>query len=156
MPVNVYECMFLLDTTKISGDLPGAVQQLHAILQRNNAEVLASRAWADQRLAFPIKGQKKGQYYLIYFRTESKNVINIERDCSLNETILRMLILHVDPKLVDLMLAVANDEHAMALQTVNEPPPGEDGDIPRVAMCGDEGGRGIRRNRRPLEVADAE
>ena len=153
MPANVYECMFLLDTTKIAGDLTGAVEQLHAILQRNQAEVLASRPWADQRLAFPVKGQKKGQYYLIYFKTEGKNVINIERDCALNESILRMLILHIDPKLVDLMLAVANDEHAMALQTVNEPPPGEDGDIPGIDL-GDDGGRPIRRSRRALEVAE--
>jgi small subunit ribosomal protein S6 len=151
MPANVYECMFLLDTTKIAGDLAGAVEQLHAILQRNQAEVLASRPWADQRLAFPVKGQKKGQYYLIYFKTEGKNVINIERDCALNESILRMLILHIDPKLVDLMLAVANDEHAMALQTVNEPPPGEDGDIPGIDLGGDDR---PRRSRRALEVAD--
>jgi small subunit ribosomal protein S6 len=154
MPANVYECMFLLDTTKIAGDLTGAVEQLHAILQRNHAEILASRPWAEQRLAFPVKGQKKGQYYLIYFKTEGKNVINIEHDCALNESILRMLILHIDAKLVDLMLAVANDEHAMALQTVNEPPPGEDGDIPGIDMGGDDGGRPIRRSRRPLEVAD--
>jgi small subunit ribosomal protein S6 len=149
MPANVYDCMVLLDTTKIAGDLGAAVEKLHAILQKNNAEVLASRPWAEQRLAFPVKGQKKGQYYLIYFKTEGKNVINIEHDCALNVTILRMLILNIDPKLVDLMLAVANDEHAMALQTVNEPPPGED-DL--GLDLGDEGRQ--RRSRRALEVAD--
>src|SRR5262249_44494408 len=132
---------------------PGAVQQLHGILERNHAEVLASRPWAEQRLAYPVKGQKKGQYYLIYFRTESKNVINIERDCALNEAILRMLILHIDPKLVELMLAVANDEHAMALQTVNEPPPGEEIEIPGMDLGGEEGGR-PRRGRRPLELGE--
>ena len=149
MPANVYECMFLLDTTKIAGDLPGAVEKLHGILQKNNAEVLASRPWAEQRLAFPVKGQKKGQYYLTYFKTEGKNVINIERDCALNESILRMLILNIDPKLVELMLAVANDEHAMALQTVNEPPPGED-DL-GLDLGGDDR---PRRSRRALEIAD--
>src|SRR5258708_5824734 len=118
MPANVYECMFLLDTNKVAGDVPTAAQQLHAILERNHAEVLASRQWDERRLAYPVKGQKKGLYYLIYFRSEGKNLINIERDCALNETILRYLALRVHPKMVDTMLSLARDEHALALQAV--------------------------------------
>ena len=127
MPANVYECMFLLDTNKVAGDVPAAAKQLHAILERNHAEVLASRPWDDRRLAYPVKGHKKGLYYLTYFRTEGKNVVGIEHDCALNETILRTLILNIDPKLVDIMLTLARDEHAVALQTVNEPPDDETG-----------------------------
>jgi small subunit ribosomal protein S6 len=150
MPANVYECMFLLDTTKVAGDVPAAAQQLHAIFERNHAEVLASRPWDERRLAFPVKGQKKGLYYLTYFRTEGKNVVNIERDCALNESILRMLIIHIDPKLVDIMLALARDEHALALQSVTEPQPDDD-----LGLGGDHDDR-VRRPRRPLEVAETD
>jgi small subunit ribosomal protein S6 len=144
MPANVYECMFLLDTNKVAGDVGAASKQLHAILERNQAEVLASRPWDERRLAYPINGHKKGLYYLTYFRTEGKNVVGIERDCALNETILRTLILHVDPKHVDIMLQLARDEHAVALQTVTEPPPDEDG----LGLSEDrEGDRGPRRRR---------
>lgn len=125
MPANVYECMFLLDTNKVAGDVNAAAKQLHAILEKNQAEVLASRPWDERRLAYPIRKHKKGLYYLTYFRTEGKNIVNIERDCSLNETILRSMVLAIDPKLVDAMLTMARDEHAVALQTVNEPPEDE-------------------------------
>ena len=147
MPANVYECLFLLDTNKVANDVGAAAKQLHAILERNHAEVLASRPWDDRRLAYPVKGHKKGLYYLTYFRTEGKNVANIERDFALNETILRTLILTIDPKLVEIMLTLARDEHAVALQSVNEPPPEEEGRV------GDgEGERGPRRGgRRPAE-----
>src|SRR6266852_6546661 len=147
MPANVYECMFLLDTNKVAGDVPAAAQQLHAILERNHAEVLASRSWDERRLAYPVKGQKKGLYYLTYFRSEGKNLVNIERDFALNETILRLLVIHIDPKLVDVMLALARDEHAFALHSVTEPDGDETGDFGN----GDSGGR-ERRGRRPLEV----
>lgn len=126
MPANVYECMFILDTNKVAGDQAGAAKQIHALLERNNAEVLASRPWAEQKLAYPIGNHKKALYYLTYFRTEGKNLVNIERDFSLNETILRNMVLRVDPKLVDIMLQLARDERAMALQTVNAPPPEDD------------------------------
>jgi small subunit ribosomal protein S6 len=147
MPANVYECMFLLDTNKVAGDVSAASKQLHGILERNSAEVLASRPWDERRLSYPVKGHKKGLYYLTYFRTEGKNVASIERDCALNEMILRSMVLNVDPKLVDVMLQLARDEHAVALQTVTEPPPDENG-----MGGGEEGDRGPRRSaRRPPE-----
>jgi small subunit ribosomal protein S6 len=152
MPANVYECMFLLDTNKVAGDVPAAAQQLHALLERNNAEILASRPWDERRLAYPVKGQKKGLYYLTYFRTERKNLINFERDCALNEMILRQLVLAIDPKLVDIMLALARDEHALALHSVTEPDADEALDLGE----GDANGREARRSRRPVEIADAE
>jgi small subunit ribosomal protein S6 len=142
MPANVYECMFLLDPNKVAGDVPGAAKQLQTVLERNHAELLASRPWDDRRLAYPIKGHKKGLYYLTYFRTEGKNLVGLERDLALSELVLRYLVLYVDPKLVDIMLAIARDEHTLALQTVNEPAEGEGDGIPE--MAGSEG-RGPRR-----------
>jgi small subunit ribosomal protein S6 len=148
MPANVYECMFLLDTNKVAGDIPAAAKQIHAILERHHAEVLASRPWDERRLAYPIRGHKKGLYYLIYIRVDGKEIIPLEQDLILNEMILRYLVLHIDPKLVDIMLALARDEHALALQSVQQPPEGEGGEGDLVGI--DEG-RGPRRGGRRSE-----
>src|SRR5712692_11746658 len=121
MPANVYECMFLLDTNKVAGDVAAAAQQLRTILERNQAEILASRPWDERRLAYPIGGHKKGLYYLTYFRMDGKNLLNFERDVALNETILRLLVLRIEPKHVETLLAIARDEHALALQVAPEP-----------------------------------
>ena len=72
------------------------------------------------------------------------NIGNFERDCALNEMILRVMVLHVEEKLVEPLLAVARTEHAVALQTVNEPPEDE-------ALGGD-GDGDRRRGRRMAEV----
>jgi small subunit ribosomal protein S6 len=139
MPANVYECMFLLDPNKVAGDVPGAAKQLQTVLERNHAELLASRPWDERRLAYPVKGHKKGLYYLTYFRTDGKNLVGLERDLALSELVLRYLVLYVDPKLVDIMLAIARDEHtAVALQTVNEPAEGAEGEaVPEMAGAGE-------------------
>jgi small subunit ribosomal protein S6 len=112
--------MFLLDTNKVAGDVPAAAQQLHTLLEKNHCEVLASRPWDERRLSYSVKGHKKGLYYLTYFSTEGKNLAALEHDIGLSELILRYLVLHIDKKLVDIMLAVARDEHALALQLVSE------------------------------------
>lgn len=139
MPAAVYECMFLLDTNKVAGDVPGAAKQLHGILEKNHAEMLASRPWDERRLAYPIRRNnvihKKGLFYLTYFRAEGPALSKIEADVGLNEMVLRSLVLKIDPKLVDIMLQLAQDEHAVALQTVTAPPadetPGEGEGPPR-------------------------
>jgi small subunit ribosomal protein S6 len=115
--------MFLLDTNKVAGDVSNASKQIHTILERNGAEILASRPWDERRLAYPIRrgnvAHKKGLYYLTYFRAEGKALTPIEHDCALNEMILRSLVLKIDSKLVDVMLQLAQDEHAVALQTAS-------------------------------------
>jgi small subunit ribosomal protein S6 len=139
--------MFLLDPNRVAPDVQAAAQQLHTIFERHQAELLASRQWDERRLAYPVKGHKKGLYYLTYFRTEGKNIVNIEHDLALNETVLRSLIIRVDPKLVDTMLALARDEHALALQSVPE-------DVGAGQGIGDtrmDIGRPSRRGRRPAE-----
>ena len=132
MAANVYECMFLLDTTKVAGDVPGAAEKLHTLLEKHNAEILASRPWDERRLAYPIGNHKKGLYYLTYFRAEGKAVPALEGDFNLNELILRSMVLRVDPKLVDTMLALARDEHALvALHNYQDEEDGEESSRPR-------------------------
>lgn len=149
MPANVYECLFLLDPTKVAGNVAEATKQLHSLLERSSCEVLVSRTWAGEeprKLTYAIGAHKKGLYYLTYFRTEGKNVRNLEHDCALNEMILRLMVLKIDPKLVDIMLQVGKDEHALALQSVTSEaegngdggsrPPSDDDGRPRRRRFG--------------------
>ena len=55
--VNVYECMFLLDTNKVAGNTTELSNQVHAILEKHKAEILISRPWDDRKLAYTVKGQ---------------------------------------------------------------------------------------------------
>jgi small subunit ribosomal protein S6 len=120
MPANVYECMFLLDTSKVAGDVAAADRTIRGILERNHAEVLVGRSWDERRLSYPIGNQKKGLYYLTYFSAEGKSLTGIDHDCKLNEMIMRQLVLRIDPKLVNTMLDLAKGDHATALHNMQE------------------------------------
>ena len=104
MSVNTYEGMFLLDSTKVALSWDDSVKQVHSILTKHDAEIVASRQWDERRLAYPIRGQKKGTYLLTFFKTDGSKLREIEADCHLNELILRDLILKVHPKLADLQV----------------------------------------------------
>jgi len=93
--------MFLLDSTKTAVSWDDAVQQVHDILNKHQAEIVASRHWDERRLAYPVEGQKKGTYLLTFFRTDGSKLKDIEADCRLSDLVLRDLILKVHPKLVE-------------------------------------------------------
>jgi small subunit ribosomal protein S6 len=151
MPANVYEGMFLLDPSKVSGDVANADKQIRGILEKNNAEVLVSRPWDERRLSYQIGNLKKGMYYLTYFSAEGKSLLGIEQDCKLNEMVVRQLILKLHPKMVDTMLSVAKGEHAVALHNIHEEP-GEDG----AAPSGDGAAEAPRRRGREREKETAD
>ena len=146
MPANVYECMFILDSTKVSGNIDVAEKQIRTILEKHNAEVLVSRQWGDDRkLTYPIKKHKKGIYYLTYFSSEGKNLVAIEHDYSLSEMVLRLMILKIHPKLVETMLLLARGEHPAALHNMQEESSSDDG-VPHDLNLNDS--RDDRRGRR--------
>jgi small subunit ribosomal protein S6 len=77
------------------------------MVQSLGGEVLANRLWTEQKLAYPIKGHRKGTYWLTYFRLDSRKVGEFNRACQLNENILRNLVVRVEPRLVDVLVSHA-------------------------------------------------
>jgi small subunit ribosomal protein S6 len=154
MPTATYECLFLLDSTKTAGNIDGARGQLHTILEKFGAEILASRPWDDRRLAYPIKGHKKGLYYLVFFKADSLKMSEMDHDFRFCELILRHLVSHIDPKWETEMLEVARDDHRHAYQAMREESPdgGADG-IPSIEGF-DDGMDGDKPRRRPRAEAD--
>ncbi|MFM1802695.1 MAG: ribosomal protein [Planctomycetota bacterium] len=107
MSVQTYEAMFLLDSTKATLNWDESVQQIHEILTRQNAEIVASRQWDERKLAYPVEGHRKGVYLLTYFKVDSLTLPAINHDCRLNELILREMILKIPAKLVDPLIQSA-------------------------------------------------
>lgn len=101
MPTTTYEGMFLLDSAKAATSWDDAVNHVHGILTKHNSEIIASRQWDDRRLAYSVRGHKKGMYLLTYFRTDGSNLKDISSDCRISDLILRELILAVHPKLAE-------------------------------------------------------
>ena len=104
---NVYECMFLLDSNKYARDPGGVSGELDKIVQNCDGQVLVSRLWNEQKLAYPIDGHKKGTYWLSYFRMESGRQTEFNRMCRLNENIMRQLLLKVDPRIAETLIVHA-------------------------------------------------
>ena len=117
MKSNVYETLFILDSNRYARDPNGVSGTIPAMIEKLGGEILANRLWIEQKLSYPIKGHRKGTYWLTYFRLESGHLTEFNRQCKLNENILRNLTLSVEPRLVDALVS-----HARGIKQVSSAP----------------------------------
>ncbi len=101
--------MIIFDSNRYARERAGMPAEVEKMIQAGAGEVLVSRLWEERRLAYAINGQRKGTYWLIYFRGPSSMLTALNREWEINECILRHLVLKVHPHLVDVVL-----EHAKA------------------------------------------
>jgi small subunit ribosomal protein S6 len=104
---NVYEGLFIFDSNKYSRDQAGVSGQIAEFVRKCGGEMIVSRLWEERRLAYPINGQRKGVYWLTYFKLDSQHVGTIERECQLSESVMRCLVLKVDARIVDALVSHA-------------------------------------------------
>jgi small subunit ribosomal protein S6 len=103
--INAYEGMFLFPQT-VSADLQSAADHVLETLSKGGAEVISLCKWDERRLAYDIKGNKRGVYFLTYFKCDAQKLTLIERDCRLSEKLLRSMITRADHVSAEQMLAM--------------------------------------------------
>jgi len=101
--------MYIFDANRFARERSVMPAEVETAIKSAGGEVLVSRLWEERRLAYPIAGQRKGTYWLIYFRGPSSIVAPLNRQWEIQEGLLRHLVLKIHPHLVDAVL-----EHAKA------------------------------------------
>jgi small subunit ribosomal protein S6 len=125
----VYEGMFIVDAGRYGRDPAGLAQQINDLIAQFGGTVLAARLWDERKLAYPIKGHKKGVYWLTYFKMPGANLTALERQCEITEDIVRKLVLKVDDRIADALV-----QHALSGEPQRRPAP--TGGPPRVPAGG--------------------
>lgn len=110
MAQNVYEGLFIFDSNRYSRDPNGVSAQITDFVEKLGGEMLVSRLWEERRLAYPINGQRKGTYWLTYFRIDGKQLSALDRECHLSESVMRSLVIKIDPRIVDALVSHATSE----------------------------------------------
>lgn len=117
-----YECLFLFDSNHYARDPGGIAGSVQSLITDLGGEILVSRLWAEQRLAYPIKGHNKGTYWLSYFALDSLKLKELNRACQLNESLLRFLVTRVDPRLINALVAHAQEKVVVPIdQALRQP-----------------------------------
>jgi small subunit ribosomal protein S6 len=103
--INAYEGMFLFPQT-VAADLQSAADHVLEILSKGGAEIVSLCKWDERRLAYDIQGNKRGVYFLTYFKCDAQKLSAIERDARLSEKLLRSMLTRADHLTAEQMAAM--------------------------------------------------
>ncbi|MBI4717829.1 MAG: 30S ribosomal protein S6 [Planctomycetes bacterium] len=139
--MNQYEAMFLFDPT-FGAAFEQCEAEIRRLMDRAQGEILLCRKWDERRLAFKVKGRKRGVYVLVYFRAAATKIGALERDAQLSENILRLLVLRADGLTLEAMekAAAARSESRESDADTDAPPrsrPRRSGDRPPRESAGE-------------------
>lgn len=92
MSTRNYELMLIVSTELDEEALDTLLQRVQRYLDTVEAQVFSFRSWGTRRLAYTIKGQREGRYYLVHFAADTQVIDRLERNLRLAEGILRHMI----------------------------------------------------------------
>ncbi len=108
--VGVYEGMFIFDANRLARDREGLPGEVEKLIESAGGQLEVSRLWEERRLAYPIRGQRKGAYWITYFRMPTTGISGLTKHCEVHDGILRQLFVRLPDSLVEPILAHARGE----------------------------------------------
>jgi len=90
-----YEGMFLISPA-VTAEAEAAIKIVRTKIEKHAGEIIVIKKWDDRKLNYEIKGQKRGLYIIAYFTAPAANITPLERDVTLSEDVMRVLITDAD------------------------------------------------------------
>jgi len=89
-----YEAMFVFKPQLQEEQQKGLADELEKLLKDNQSQIESYEPFGRHVLAYEIDKCKEGNYFLMHFSSESsKAVSKLNRACSINENILRSIVI---------------------------------------------------------------
>lgn len=108
--MRLYEGFFLIDSAQANRSLDSITEELTSLLQKHGSTVVRSGVWGERKLAYEVKGSKRGTYILYYFKMNPLKMVEFKQDLALSERVLRAMITRED----------RSEEEIMAKETLQD------------------------------------
>ena len=87
----IYESMFLIEPTAATKEWDKVQGEIQRIVEKAGGKIVNNNKWGERKLAYPVRGHKRGSYLLAYVEVASGGVATLRRECGLCDVILRVL-----------------------------------------------------------------
>ena len=94
--MNKYEMMFIVKATMEADAIKKTADNIKKIVTDNKGKVVEFNELGEKTLAYPIKKEINGYYYVMQIEADNNAVSELNRKASINENILRHLIIRLD------------------------------------------------------------
>ncbi|CAM2885402.1 30S ribosomal protein S6 [Helicobacter burdigaliensis] len=96
--MRFYETMFVIKPTLTQEEITQKIDFYKSAILNNGGQISATLDMGMRNLAYEIKKNKRGYYFVIYFKAEPKLVLELERLYRINEDVLRFIVIKYESK----------------------------------------------------------
>ncbi|MEW5767913.1 MAG: 30S ribosomal protein S6 [bacterium] len=89
--MNTYETMFILKSPIEDEDKEKVLTGIRNIIFSAQGEVKTLDSWGSKKLAYPVKRETKGEYYLLNFLAPPKTIKGMSQYLKLNDYVLKYM-----------------------------------------------------------------
>ena len=93
--MNKYEIMFILKSNEEEA-IKTQVSELKAIITDMNGKIENEKEMGNRKLAYPIKKELNGYYYVMNVEANNEAVAEFDRKSRISENVLRHMIIRLD------------------------------------------------------------
>ena len=91
--MKIYETLVLVDSAFAQKNENAGPKLVQSLIEKSGGEVIRIEKYAEQRLAYEIRNNKRGMYVLAAFRMDPLKVMGLDREFRLDEHVLRNIVL---------------------------------------------------------------
>ena len=96
--VKHYETMFILKPTLAEEETVAQIELVKANIEKNGGEIASFDNMGTRPLAYEIQRNKRGYYFVIYFKSPANAILELERNYRINENIIRFIFIKYESK----------------------------------------------------------
>ena len=93
--MNKYETVMILDCNISEEDRKNAIEKIKNYIEKNG-EIRKTEDIGKRKLAYEVKKNKEGYYYIIEFTTNPENITELERIYRITDEILKFIVVRQD------------------------------------------------------------
>lgn len=94
--MNKYEMMFIVKATMESENVKATAESIKKLVADLKGNVVEYKELGEKKLAYPIKKELNGYYFLMQFEANKEVEAELNRKAGLDENVLRHLIIKLD------------------------------------------------------------
>lgn len=94
--MNKYEMMFIVKTTIDEATVNATVENLKSVITSMKGEITDSKDLGQKKLAYPIKKEITGFYYVVDFNANNELIVELNRKAKIDENVIRHMIINLD------------------------------------------------------------
>ena len=94
--MNKYEMMFIVKATMEESSVKAAAENVKKLAESLKAKVDSFKEKRKKKLAYPIKKEISGYYYVMTMTASKETIKEVNRKMSIDENVIRHLIIKLD------------------------------------------------------------